>query len=608
MAPDLRHIAYGRVIPTESYCDQPYVVQTDDGAWLCCVTTGPGVEGASGQRVITLRSMDQGRTWDDPVAVEPGDLRENSYAVMLKVPSGRIYILYNHNTDNVREVKCHDGEQVCTRVDSLGHFVFKYSDNHGRSWSAERFDIPVRRFQCDRDNVYGGALCCFWNVSKPLVRDGNAYVPLHKIGQVGRGFIQQSEGVLLMSDNLLVEADPAQIRWETLPDGEVGLRTPPGGGPIAEEQSCCVLSDGSLYCVYRSIDGYPVETYSRDGGHSWSVPRYKCFTDGRRMKHPRAANFAWKCRNGNYLYAFHNHGGRMLREAPGNADGGAYEDRNPLWLSAGMEIETPDGREIAWSEPEMVLYHDDPCVRISYPDLVEADGRYYLTETQKAIARVHEIPATLLEGMWVTLAMTLGQAKVETVPDNADALLTLPAPGQPMPAAVSLPPLPWFRVRDEHASDGHGIDTAAGLALELLVTLPNLAPGCLLLDNRDAAGRGFALCTAAEGALELLLHDGQTENRWTSDSVLTAGQRHHVVVNIDGGPHIISYIIDGRFCDGGDARQFGWGRFSPCLCHVNGGMLRLAPAVEQLCVFTRVLYTHEAVARCHARCRSVARA
>jgi hypothetical protein len=29
--------------------------------------------------------------------------------------------------------------------------------------------------------------------------------------------------------------------WETLPDGEVGLRTPPGGGPIAEEQSTVVL-------------------------------------------------------------------------------------------------------------------------------------------------------------------------------------------------------------------------------------------------------------------------------------------------------------------------------------------------------------------------------
>ena len=60
--------------------------------------------------------------------------------------------------------------------------------------------------------------------------------------------------------------------------------------------------------------------------------------------------------------------------------------------------------EIRWSQPEIVLYDDDPYVRISYPDLVEEGGRYFLTETQKDIARVHEIPAELPEGMWAALA------------------------------------------------------------------------------------------------------------------------------------------------------------------------------------------------------------
>ncbi len=38
VTPDPRHLSHGREIPTESYSDQPFVVQTDDGAWLCCVT------------------------------------------------------------------------------------------------------------------------------------------------------------------------------------------------------------------------------------------------------------------------------------------------------------------------------------------------------------------------------------------------------------------------------------------------------------------------------------------------------------------------------------------------------------------------------------------
>ena len=102
---DPRHIANGWEIPSEGYCDQPYVVQTGDGAWLCIMTTGAGHEGQSGQHVVSLRSTDRGRTWTEPVALEPADGPEASYAVLLGIPSGRIFAFYNHNTDNLREVK-----------------------------------------------------------------------------------------------------------------------------------------------------------------------------------------------------------------------------------------------------------------------------------------------------------------------------------------------------------------------------------------------------------------------------------------------------------------------------------------------------------------------
>jgi hypothetical protein len=69
--PDWRHIGNGWPIPTENYCDQPYVVKTDDGAWLCTVTTGGGREGQSGQHVVSMRSTDFGRTWSPVVPVEP---------------------------------------------------------------------------------------------------------------------------------------------------------------------------------------------------------------------------------------------------------------------------------------------------------------------------------------------------------------------------------------------------------------------------------------------------------------------------------------------------------------------------------------------------------
>ncbi|MBD3385423.1 hypothetical protein GF407_10920 [candidate division KSB1 bacterium] len=90
-AGDWRNIRNGREIPSKTYADQPYIVKTDDGAWLCIITTGAGLEGEAGQHVITMRSKDQGKSWSKPVALEPADGPEASYAVLLKTPYGRIY-------------------------------------------------------------------------------------------------------------------------------------------------------------------------------------------------------------------------------------------------------------------------------------------------------------------------------------------------------------------------------------------------------------------------------------------------------------------------------------------------------------------------------------
>ena len=54
---DARLISTGKIIPSEGYADQPYIVKTDDGAWLCVMTTGTGKEGDTGQHVVSMRSL-----------------------------------------------------------------------------------------------------------------------------------------------------------------------------------------------------------------------------------------------------------------------------------------------------------------------------------------------------------------------------------------------------------------------------------------------------------------------------------------------------------------------------------------------------------------------
>jgi hypothetical protein len=586
---DPRHIANGRVIPSEGYADQPYIVKADDGAWVCAITTGRGVEGAAGQHVITMRSTDQGRSWSSPVDVEPSNGPEASYAVMLKTPYGRLYCFYNHNTDNVREVKREDGG-VYKRVDSLGYYVFKYSDDHGRSWSAKRFPIPVREFECDRRNVYGGRLRFFWNVGRPLVLGKVAMLVLHKVGAMGPGFFAQSEGAFLRSENLLTEREPEKITFETLPEGDVGLRTPPGGARVAEEQSLTSLSDGSLYCVYRTIDGWPACSYSRDGGRHWTVPACASYAPGgRRIKHPRAANFVWRCANGRFLYWFHNHGGAVVRTMP---EWGAYDDRNPAWIAAGIERDSREGRVIHWSQPEILLYEDDPFIRMSYPDLVEEGGRFYVTETQKSIGRLHEIPKTLLDGLF-------NQWDNRTVA-AAGRVLDLPG-NRSMPREAPMPRLPEFHQRDAGSPDYRGKDLRSGFSLDLWLKLDSLAAGQILLDSRDAAGRGILLTATDERTLRLSLNDGRSESSWDSDRIVVmTGTLQHVAAMVDGGPKIITFVVNGVLCDGGDDRQFGWGRFSPSLRAPNGSkVLHIAPrmngAVRVLRIYNRPLRTSEAV-------------
>ncbi|MBL8217583.1 MAG: exo-alpha-sialidase [Bryobacterales bacterium] len=582
--PDPRHLSNGSIIPDEGYSDQPYVVKTNDGAWLCVITTGPGQEGAGGQHIVTTRSTDRGKTWSKPADVEPSNGPEASYAVMLKIPSGRVYVFYNHNTDNIRQVigdKPAYRDGWVRRVDSLGHFVYKYSDDHGRTWSTKRYEIPQRDFEIDKRNAYQGKIKFFWTVGKAFLHKNAGYVPLHKVGGFGEGFFTSSEGVLLRSDNILTERDPEKLRWETLPEGDKGIRTPPGGGPIAEEHSFSTLSDGSLFVVFRTIDGHSAFAYSRDDGRTWSPSEYMRYADGRLMKHPRAANFAWRCENGKFVYWFHNHGGRFILEHPRRRTI-AYEERNPVWLVGGVEADSPQGKIIRWSQPEVALYEDDPVMRMSYPDLVEEGGKYYLTETQKEIARVHEIDTTLLEGMW-------NQFDNRT-PATSGLLLNHTSPGE-----VPMPELPAFTERNR---GGHGTrDTRAGVSIDLWARFDSLAPGQILLDNRTPDGKGFVLQTAPNGAIEIGINDGRTENRWASDqNTITTGTRHHIAVIIDGGPKIITFLIDGKLHDGGTQRQFGWGRYSRDLRGLTGASTLRVGKIERARIYNRALRTSEAIA------------
>ena len=590
---DPRHIINGRLIfRSPCYSDQPKTILTDDGALLACITTGVGKEGMKGQHVLTMRSTDLGITWSEPAAVEPPDGPQASYAAMLRIDTGRVYIFYNYNIDRLESVKTEQGST--SRVDTLGAFMFKYSDDHGRTWSQKRYRIPIREFEIDRNNPYGGDIQFFWNVSNPFIYENEAFVPLHKVGSFGRGFMTISEGVLIMSPNILTEEDPEKITWETLPEGDRGIRPPEEAGRVGEEHSFTLLSDGSFYCVFRTIHGYPIVSISRDRGRTWSKPDYLRYCDGSKIKNPRAANFVWKCSNGKYIYWFHNHGGRFIRDMQeGRCPGTPYDDRNPAWLCGGVEIDTPEGKDIAWSFPEIALYTDDPFVRMSYPDHIELKGKHWISETEKADARMHEVSDQLLKAAWRELksADNLNQSLIIETDDPKELS------GGEIDISLNLE----FTVRDTDTRNFRRKDLRNGYALELVLNIKKLISGETLLDNLNDNGKGFRLFINGDTTLELMLSDGQTRNHWTLQrGVLKPDSSSHIVINIDGGPRIVSAVVNGAFMDGAEDRQFGWSRFSPHLRDISGsGTVKTAPdfsgTIDLLRIYGRYLLTNEAV-------------
>jgi hypothetical protein len=182
-----------------------------------------------------------------------------------------------------------------------------------------------------------------------------------------------------------------------------------------------------------------------------------------------------------------------------------------------------------------------------------------------------------------------------------------------MPGTVQAPALPPFTRRSAQRADYGTEDLRQGFSLDLWFRLDTLAAGQILLDNREAdpgiarlqpgtpAGQGLSLQTSGRGTIELILNDGRTENRWECDpGILQPDTLHHMVVTADGGPKVITFVVDGRLCDGGEYRQFGWGRFSPHLRHANSGPeLRIGPRMEgeirALRIYGRALRTSEAV-------------
>lgn len=539
-------------IPDENYCDQPYVVIAKNGDWVCVLTTGPGKESQIGQHIVASISSDKGATWSPLIDIEPSGEIPASWATSYVTSFGRIYVFYNYNGDNIQVFP---NSKPVEHNTELGWYCFKYSDDHGRTWS-KRHRLPMKKTTIDFINPWNGEVQLFWGVSKPITIDGIMYFAYTKMAIHPQNM---GEGWFYKSDNINNERDPDKLHWDQLPDGDSGL-SETTLGITQEEFNIVSLGNDDLYCIFRTNEGYPAESYSRDGGHSWSRPVFARDRDGRAIKTPRACPRLFKCQNGNYLLWYHNNNMKGYKGL-----------RNPAWILGGIE---KDGR-ILWGQPEILLYGDEQD-RISYPDLIEEDGKYWISETQKETARVHAIDSEILNKLW-----RQGKDK-EIIRDG----------------------LIWEKKKIYHKKRLNSPDLPNlkhnAFTIEILLDVNELIPGQSILSNLDSSGNGMTIQITPSRTIELSLKDGNAESSWDTDPGAVKTGRQHIVFVVDGMANIISIVVNGKLCDGGRYRFTGWSRINPDIDHVDGmHQLSLLSGfngkIEKIRIYNRYLLTSEAI-------------
>ena len=479
--------------------------------------------------------------------------------------------------------------KAITRTDELGYFIYRYTDDGGATWSPELYNITTRQTAIDRNNSFNGKTSIFWNVDQFKHRGNDTYAMFTKINQ----YVQNppEQGFILHSPNAMTELDASKIVWDFLPDGDEGPGCPQGFDPaatVAEEWHVLpLLNSSGFYAVFRTNIGLlgAAQTADPTGKTGWGASSYARFQQPplpgsasnitSSLKNPRGPITVKRFSNGLYLMLWFNNGADSYQTQVT----ASISSRNPYWLSSGIEV---DG-SIVFSQPEIVLYidgsHATADSRIGYPDFIEdVDGSIWISETDKATARVHRIDEHLLTNLF-------GQFTVNSVATD-DALFSIASPANG--SSTNLPSTSWPDLSNQTAHCGFSID----MWVE--------GQGERSLFASSSGRNAISIVQASTGAISLQATQDNITTTLTTDLACTnalaiAGQ-HYIAFTVDAAARVVTVMVDGKLCDGSLVSTRGWGWLEDAQTEVQGGdTATFGPGIQLIRMYGRALYTSEAL-------------
>lgn len=353
------------------YADGFTAVDVGGGELLATVTINDHGEGqGTDTHTAILHSADGGVTWQQTGVMEPPEAPESAYGTPWVHPSGRVYVIYTYNADDIRAIPNNaDGTPSAGRVDCVGVIGYRSSTDRGHTWSARR-EIRIPTSTIDLRNPFGGSQIIFWMGPGPVVTAGNnGYLGLSKIG-VARsiaGGAADTEAFLIR----FTETSPGVLAAAFSAAMNCGL-------PNTEEPCPIVFDDGVINCTYRSTTGELGEAWSTDGGATWAVG-WATDQTGATIAQPRAGAVQLRLPDGRYFLWHHN-------SRPTTAN--QFLPRNMAFYRIGERV----GNRIVWDAPKLLLWDRDPDAKISGPCFLFDEDSMTVASADKLTARLLRFP------------------------------------------------------------------------------------------------------------------------------------------------------------------------------------------------------------------------
>ncbi len=190
-------------------------------------------------RLVCVLSHDEGETWSQPreLFTDDRESRNNMTPSLLRLPNGELGLCYLRKSDEA------DGTIACMPA-------FRFSRDEGQSWS--------KLTLCTAKTGY----YCGTNAASVVLQGGRIATPVAYAGSVHR--YDLSPGVVRFFCS-----DDCGRSWQ---EALSPIKAPYGDRWGLQEPGLMELPDGRLWCHMRTVYGFQFQSFSADGGKSWSAP------------------------------------------------------------------------------------------------------------------------------------------------------------------------------------------------------------------------------------------------------------------------------------------------------------------------------------------------